>query len=338
LQLVAGVAIGMWLRRPKRGARDADLRRAHSLALNLHGLTHQIGDTVSLHRERFEAAEQKLQGEIGGKRNPTTDLVVGVVGEILKANREMQRELLEAESQIADQTAEIETHLTSSLTDPLTELPNRRALDEQLARRLEDYRKHGTPFSLLLFDLDHFKQINDTFGHPVGDEVLKSLSGAVRGVLRRHDFIARYGGEEFAIILPYTTINEAQRAAGKAGEGVAILSAEFAHLNRPVTASGGLASILPGEEVATLVERADRALYAAKENGRNRVFMHDGHECRALDPDVACRDWEAAATVDEKDEASAAAGTIRSDKLIDACGDLQAALLEVSEPAGSSSS
>ncbi len=336
LQLAMGIAVGLWLRRPKALGRDADLRRAHSIALQLHGLTQQLGGSVSQHRERFEVAEERLQNQVSGKQNPTTDLVVGVVSEILAANRELQRELHDAEIQIAEKTVEIATHLDSALTDPLTDLPNRRALDEQLTRRLEDYRKHGIPFSLLMFDLDHFKQINDTFGHPVGDEVLKGLSGTMRSALRRHDFVARYGGEEFAVILPHTNLDEAQRAAGKASEGMALLSDQFAHLDRSVTASGGLASIAPGEEIASLVRRADEALYAAKENGRNCIYLHDGSKSWPLNPALAERDWEVSGGSDREENEEPPLDSTpempRSDELIGACGDLRNALFDFSDP------
>lgn len=283
VQLAAGIAIGCWLRRPSQTGRDADLRRARLLALELHGMTQRIGEHVSDHRTQFEAAEAKLASVETGRNGPTTDLVVGVVGEILAANRKLQDELTAAENHIAEQAREIESHLTTSLTDPLTRLPNRRALDEQLVSRMEEYRKFGTPFSLVMLDADHFKGINDTHGHPVGDEVLVGMATVLRAALRKHDFVARYGGEEFAFVLPHTTVEEAERATSKAREAVGTLSASFAHLGREITASAGLASIQPGESIESLLRRADAALYMAKQHGRNRTYVHDGHECLPLD-------------------------------------------------------
>lgn len=292
LQLGAGVALGMWLRRPgdrlpDTKSRDADLRRARAVALELHGLTQRVGGQVAAHRARFEAADARLREVPAGKHHPTTDLVVGVVGEILAANRQLQAELATAEKQIAAQATEIVSHVTTSLTDPLTNLPNRRALNEQLARRQEDYRKHGTPFSLLMLDVDHFKQVNDTFGHPAGDEVLVGMGNALRGALRKHDFVARFGGEEFAVIFTHTSLDEAQRAAAKACAGLSDLAGEFEYLDRPVTASGGLASIHPSEEVESLIRRADDAMYMAKQNGRNRIYLHDGTLCKPLVEELA---------------------------------------------------
>lgn len=283
LQVAAGIAIGMRLGRPRSTGRDADLLRARSLALELHGLTQRIGQGVSQHRSQFEAAEARLRDVPTGKHNPTTDLVVGVVAEILSANRQLQKELNAAETQIADQAREIESHLSTSLTDPLTKLPNRRALDEQLAARLQDYRKHGTPFSVMMVDVDHFKQINDSFGHPMGDQVLSAMGTVLRQSLRQQDFVARFGGEEFAIVFPHTTASDAKRAAIAACQNVRSLSADFEHLERRITASGGLAEIASGEDADSLVRRADEALYRAKRNGRDRSYLHDGTDCVPLE-------------------------------------------------------
>jgi len=331
VQLVVGIVIGLRLRRPTAGSANIDSRRARSLALGLHSISYKLGSAITGHAEKFEQMEQKLNAQRDGKSHPTTDLVVGVVGEILKANQLLQRELHKAENQIAEQVSEIESHLSSALTDPLTGLPNRRALDEQLSRRLEDYRKHGTAFSLLMIDADHFKQINDTFGHPVGDEVLVGIGGTLQAALRKHDFVARYGGEEFAVILPYTTLDEAQRAAGKVCEEFEQLSTKFAHLDRTITVSGGLASIVPGESVTSLIGRADEALYAAKHNGRDQTYRHDGSQCRPLDGSLAAGSlWAQPSAANDSPESSDPKNH-RSEELTTAVDDLRAALLEAAE-------
>ena len=328
VQLAAGIAIGVWLRRPDSGNRDADLRRTRSLALELHSLTQHIGSQVATHRERFEKMEDRLQQSPGGKQNPTTDLVVGVVNEILAANRQLQSELHDAENRIAQQSREIESHLNSSLTDALTQLPNRRALDEQLAAKLKEFRRHGTPFSVMMVDADHFKSVNDSFGHVVGDEVLTSMGSALKSALRKHDFVGRYGGEEFAVVFPHTTLEEAQRAAGKAREGLAILNDQFIHLGRPITASGGLATICPGEEVESLIARADEALYYAKRNGRNRTCLHDGQECRDLDDSFATgSNWDETLAIEDPSALGQLSSPVASAAMSDACDDLRFAVL-----------
>lgn len=329
LQIAAGVAIGRWLWRPLPASRDADLRRSRSLALQLHGLTQKVTASVADHRNRFEQMQSRLDSSPAGRPNPTTDLVVGVVGEILEANRKLQSELHEAEDLIAEQALEIESHLNTSLTDSLTKLPNRRAFDDQLAVNLQNFRKHGAPFSLMMVDFDHFKQINDTFGHPVGDDVLRGMAGVLRAALRKNDFIARYGGEEFAVVLPHTTLGESEIAATKARTGVAQLAEQFQHLNRELTVSSGVASLQAGESVESLIERADQALYMAKRNGRDCTYLHNGESCELLmlksaDRSVGKRTNEAP----PHELAPVVDAELESGAIIAACNDLRQAMQE----------
>jgi diguanylate cyclase (GGDEF)-like protein len=156
-----------------------------------------------------------------------------------------------------------------AITDDLTGLYNRRHLDERLEREVQMARRNGDQVSLVLLDLDHLKRINDTFGHPVGDAVLRHVGATLREVVRTVDVCARYGGEEFAVILPYTDLEEALLTAER-------IRAALSDMPLPpvgrVTASLGVATFPEiASDVASLVEEADRALYAAKRAGRNRV-------------------------------------------------------------------
>lgn len=280
-QLAVGVAIGVWFLQ-RRGVRpEADLRRARDLALQLHELTTFVTSSVDQHHEQVATIDAQLRidnnNNNGEGERPVTDLVVGVVGEMIRANRELSGKLFQAQHQLEQKTAEIEAHITEAMTDPLTELPNRRALDEQLVSRLDGWRKHNLPFSLLLIDVDHFKQFNDTHGHQVGDAVLKLVGESLRTALRRHDFVARFGGEEFAVLLPYTTLDDAMIAVRKALG--AISEAALVHEGEAlrITASGGLANAQSFEDGDSLIRRADEALYDAKEGGRNRGYAHFGN-------------------------------------------------------------
>jgi diguanylate cyclase (GGDEF)-like protein len=163
-------------------------------------------------------------------------------------------------------------HLLSRLsaTDPLTGVLNRRTLDQRLRIHQEEYLRYGTPFAVVLLDLDHFKQVNDTHGHQAGDAVLIELAERISCSLRIGDELARYGGEEFLVILPHLSLTDALEAA----ERLRLLIAEqpFTSHGIPVTASIGVAEQLAqDEEVAALLRRADSALFSAKERGRNCV-------------------------------------------------------------------
>ena len=157
--------------------------------------------------------------------------------------------------------------------DHLTGAPSRRAFFDMAERELARARRHRTQLGLLLVDADHFKRINDTYGHGVGDQVLRDLVARTQDVIRKIDYCARLGGEEFGVLLPDATLQTAQGVAER------LRSA----LDRPAqpggaayTVSIGLAMLEEGESLASLMERADAALYAAKQAGRNRVVAAPG--------------------------------------------------------------
>jgi len=155
-------------------------------------------------------------------------------------------------------------------TDALTGLPNRRHADEVLERLLAAARRTRRPLAVVLFDLDHFKAINDNFGHSIGDEALRAIASATRELLRGSDHAARFGGEEFLLLLPETSADDALIVAEKLRAQIAELEVEG--LDREVTASFGVAAYPDHEATADrLIEAADAALYRAKAAGRNRV-------------------------------------------------------------------
>jgi diguanylate cyclase (GGDEF)-like protein len=154
-------------------------------------------------------------------------------------------------------------------TDVLTNLLNRRAFDERLALELDRARRTSEPFALLLGDIDHFKAINDRYGHPAGDDVIRSVAQILRDALREHDVPGRYGGEEFGILLPDTGAAGAEVLAERVRKRI-----EAAALSKTAvraTVSIGIAELDPQDmEYSVWISHADRALYAAKERGRNR--------------------------------------------------------------------
>ncbi|MEJ2422748.1 MAG: sensor domain-containing diguanylate cyclase [Acidobacteriota bacterium] len=163
-----------------------------------------------------------------------------------------------------------------AMRDPLTGLFNRRHFGEQLEFELRRSRREKTPVSLLIADIDHFKKINDTYGHPMGDRVLRDMAACISGAVREVDITCRYGGEEFAVILPSCPNGEAARVGERIREVV-----EASHFPREgadrikLTVSLGLSSSSsPSANAEELVHLADKALYRAKREGRNRLSSH----------------------------------------------------------------
>lgn len=164
---------------------------------------------------------------------------------------------------------------TMALADPLTELSNRRAMEWELPRQIQNARSYSTPLSLLMLDVDYFKSVNDTYGHQVGDRVLQLLATRLQHNLRVQDTLFRYGGEEFVIILSQTNAQEAQIVARRLRR---LVSEQPFHMDGTlaleITISVGLASLIATDDTKgeSLLRRADHNLLRAKSSGRNQVF------------------------------------------------------------------
>jgi diguanylate cyclase (GGDEF)-like protein len=166
--------------------------------------------------------------------------------------------------------------LQLSNTDPLTGLHNRRYLMDTLAREVERSCRTDIPLSLVMIDIDHFKRVNDTYGHQVGDAVLVAVAALLQGQLRPYDTAARFGGEEFVLVLPSTELAAAGAVAERLRKLTANLSfAKEGAADLGLTISAGVAIVSPGSIVNAddLIRQADTALYRAKQDGRNRVAL-----------------------------------------------------------------
>ena len=179
---------------------------------------------------------------------------------------ELHRVVLEAKSE-ATRLHEL------AVTDGLTQVANHRHFQDRLKEEFRRAQRYDDPLALILVDLDHFKNVNDNFGHQVGDEVLKATAACVRAAVRETDFVARYGGEEFAVLLPKTHLAGALTVAERIVAGMNNVKAGPAGLK--VTASFGVSGF-PGRSVNTaeqLVRTSDEALYRAKREGRNKISL-----------------------------------------------------------------
>jgi len=176
------------------------------------------------------------------------------------------RTLTELNQALKRKEAEI-THLM--LTDPLTGIPNRRYFENELKREFKRSERTASGFCLAICDIDHFKSVNDTYGHDVGDEVLIRIAHCISENVRESDFMARWGGEEFVIMFVDSDRTTAERMAERVRKAVSDIS--FEDMDRRMTLSIGITQRLPGETLGDVMKHADQALYRSKEEGRNRI-------------------------------------------------------------------
>ncbi len=192
--------------------------------------------------------------------------------DVLLARIETQLRMAEALATIRAQRDMLQS---LALLDPLTDVYNRRAFEQRLADELSRAQRFSRPLSLIFFDLDHFKRVNDTWGHTVGDEVLREFARLLQETLRAMDVVARYGGEEFCVIMPETEGNDAFRVGERVRQRLANSRMRVNDHEICLTVSGGVAQATGRENTPQeLIEKADQALYRAKQAGRNRIELY----------------------------------------------------------------
>jgi diguanylate cyclase (GGDEF)-like protein len=254
--------------------RDVELQRI--IAILTEGLGAIAKGTAAYHRQmldtgsRFEAAS-KLADLVKVRAAITTE--VRALREVVTERQVADAKATAAlKAEVEQLRTKVEKASHAARIDPLTQAANRAAFDEELARRCTLAATTGEEFALILADIDHFKAINDTHGHPVGDRVLNALVTFLRDRVRRDDTIARWGGEEFAVILPSASLRVAY---AKAKTLVTELAASDWTIDQArtlkFTASFGVIAWAAGDSPEAMVERVDQALYAAKRGGRNRA-------------------------------------------------------------------
>ena len=229
---------------------DLDAGPGH-LGAAVHARLERIASQVHTYREREQARLAALHDR----------------------NELLQSRVRQLEGEVAQLQSSLKTQRARVVTDPLTGLNNRFAYDERITHELALWQRYRAPFSLLLCDIDRFKQVNDVHGHQAGDEVLKAVADLLASALRKSDFIARYGGEEFVVLLPGADAERAAAVGEKLRRRVAGATVDLGKTRLGVTVSCGHATL--SNEAASaakgLFERADTALYWAKRGGRDRV-------------------------------------------------------------------
>ena len=238
----------------------------------------QVGigaDDQNAHLERLSDISKGL-GSV--KANGSlSKLVVDLLSEtksMLAKNRSMADELGKTSAEVDDLRRNLEQAREEALTDALTGIANRKHFDFALRRETSAAIEEGKSLCLIMCDIDHFKKFNDTFGHRIGDQVLKVTSKVLKESVKGRDVAARYGGEEFAVILPATKLKDAVVVADQIRKTLAsraLMNKRSGESYGTITLSLGVSEWRTGEPLEDLVKRADEALYHAKGNGRNRV-------------------------------------------------------------------
>jgi diguanylate cyclase len=302
VQFTLGVAMGFrfarraWLARTRSNPHARENQRA---ATRLLEWTQQVADDVQTHNDTIgDVHAQLARVDRGGSvALPEHSQVVELINHLTEANETLQTRLAAAETNLQYQAAEFQAQVAEARTDALTGLANRRPFDEELAKRFAEWSRYGHNISLLLLDVDRFKDINDRYGHLTGDAILKQLANILRDA-RETDIVTRYGGEEFAIIMPHTDVAEAQIAAERIRQAIAAQSFVHDKVELSLTISYGLAGFESEDHIAEeIIARADAALYASKLANRNCGHTHDGRDCVPIRQVDRARsgDWQAVA-------------------------------------------
>jgi diguanylate cyclase len=257
---------------------QSERHEAHEAFARLCSLVNQMTADIDEHTNLIE----QIQRELSVSRPESPDALIHAMVRLADTNKATQERLASAERKLREQAQEIESHASEARTDALTLLPNRRAFDEELARRIAEADRLDRHLYAIMIDIDHFKHFNDRYGHPTGDKVLQAMGRVLGRAIRQTDVVARYGGDEFAALMPARSSDEARCGARHFREAIETSSVYCEDRTLQVTASIGLAERQPGEDGLSLIKRADEALYASKKAGRNCVHWHDGKETRPV--------------------------------------------------------
>lgn len=233
---------------------DGSLRNTSDLAqlrTSVSRHIERIAGTVEAFRHQEDEREQQLTGQMEA----------------------MREKLVAVETHSEQIRKQLEQERARALTDILTQLPNREAWDERLRFEHDRWQRYGRPVALVVIDIDHFKAVNDSFGHKAGDRVIQLVARALQERLRATDFVARYGGEEFVAVLPETTLDQAVGVVDELRLHVADMPFHFQGKPVRVSVSAGLSCFRDDIDPDMVFDEADKALYTAKKNGRNRVEM-----------------------------------------------------------------
>lgn len=240
------------------------------------GIVNNVKSATSEYNVALETTAKKLSEDIGiEEARGALDEVVDTTKNMLEQNAKLEQALDQSDSLMKELQEDLERVRKEAMTDALTGLANRKAFDVEIVEQCKRANKGIEGFSFIIFDIDHFKEFNDNYGHQVGDQVLRLVGRTLHDGVKGQDMVARYGGEEFVVILPDTSMQDAMQLATSLRLAVAgkevVNRATQTKMGR-ITLSGGVAEYFSGESPEDIIARADQALLSAKRSGRNQVL------------------------------------------------------------------
>lgn len=230
--------------------------------------------TADKHNQLHSQIGQAEEVESGQQALEVLKAFIPTVKQVLSDTQELQKKVKDSAHKIRLLKEELERTTTIAKTDELTNIPNRRGFNEIIQRLTVEAQQQQSTFAIILLDIDHFKNVNDTYGHLIGDSVLRYIAKLLGQETKGQDSIARYGGEEFAVLLPNTNYDGAMQLANNLRHKIASrsLTIKTSHNQKlQISVSSGVAMYQMGEDVEQLIKRADQCLYQAKTKGRNQV-------------------------------------------------------------------
>ena len=291
-----GLACGFFIGRtftltyePTRLRKDRE--RTLRAVVNLMDSTQQLNDDVDVHNTALASAQKDLSDidpvrmmQEGGKiGSEVQNQLLEHIQRVVDANRRLESDLSKSRFELENQAHELDRTRKEARTDALCKVGNRKAFDETLNYLIKRLEFNQESFGLMLIDVDHFKRINDTFGHKAGDQVLISIGSALKECVRPEDYVARLGGDEFAILLHGLTSQNARSVGDRIRSTIELYDfcvGDEKGSSTVVTLSMGLAVARTKDTYGLLYDRADKALYRSKSLGRNRLHTDVG-DCKS---------------------------------------------------------
>ena len=247
-----------------------------------------LGDEVEAQMKHIETSVQDAS-ELTQLKHIVQDRLDAIRNHLMsyqkheeQSYRELLDELSQSNSRLHDlerETEQLRDRLSEehaqAILDKLTGVYNRVAYEERIEQEYLRWKRYKKPLVFMVFDIDHFKSINDNYGHKAGDKALRLIAQTLQKNLRSTDFLARYGGEEFVALMPETELADAMKVANKLREAIAAVKFNYQERDVDITVSCGAAYFQRDDTVESVFQRADKALYQAKDNGRNQCFTTD---------------------------------------------------------------